>query len=262
MQHKPLVSIITVCLNSEKTIEQTIQSVVNQSYDNIEYIIVDGLSTDGTLTIVDKYRRNISALISEKDNGLYDAMNKGIEIATGELIGILNSDDYYLHDTVKIVVERYLQSTNSGVFYGNIRLLNEHEHYEYILNAEENPKNLLYKMVVPHPSAFVKKSVYQQYGCFSLEYKIASDREFMLRVFTSGVNFCYINHVLTVMRLDGLNDKAFLLNAREAKNVSLKYNANKIKVFQVYFYDIIKRLIRNTLERFGLKLIVKGYKMR
>ncbi len=119
-QDKPLVSIITVCLNSEKTIEQTIQSVINQTYPNIEYIIIDGKSTDRTLEIIDKYKGKISILVSESDEGIYDAMNKGLKLATGELIGIINSDDWYESDAVETIVNSFLADRNVQVIYGNM----------------------------------------------------------------------------------------------------------------------------------------------
>ncbi|MDO4190908.1 MAG: glycosyltransferase, partial [Bacteroidales bacterium] len=131
MNNTPLVSIITVCFNAEKTIEQTIQSVINQTYSNIEYIIIDGKSTDSTLNIVSKYKDNIATIISEPDNGIYDAMNKGIKLSSGELIGIINADDWYEKDAVKIMVNKYLSTENkdNSLYYGMIRIWKNNKEY-------------------------------------------------------------------------------------------------------------------------------------
>ena len=175
-----LVSIITVCYNSESTIEKTIKSVLNQTYSNIEYIIVDGKSTDGTMEIVEKYYPEFNGrmkVISEPDKGIYDAMNKGIGKASGLLIGIINSDDYYENDAVENIISA-MTSDSYQIIYGMLRMLNDGVETMVMMPKHENLKNAM----IAHPTCFVTKSVYQDCGMFDLQYKSCSDYDFMLRM--------------------------------------------------------------------------------
>ena len=180
------VTLITVCHNSQNTIERTIESVLNQTYRNIEYIIVDGKSNDNTVKIIDSYAK-IDGRIkysSEPDGGIYDAMNKGIEKASGEIIGIINSDDWYERDAIERVVNEYVRigSPLKAIIYGALRLFqDDKEKYSVFYNHEFLPEQML-----NHPSCFVTKEVYSQYGNFDLEFKIAADYDFLLRVYYEG----------------------------------------------------------------------------
>lgn len=197
---EPLVSIITVCLNSAKTIEQTIQSVVNQTYPNIEYIIIDGESTDRTLEIINKYRDKISKLVSEKDEGIYDAMNKGLTFATGNIIGIINSDDWYELDAVESVVNVFLKDSYTHVFYGNI---NVYDDDNFLRTRFPSPlRELRTGMPIPHPSVFIIGKVYKAYG-FNTKYKIAADRDLLLRLYSQNYIFKYINKNIANFRVGG-----------------------------------------------------------
>ena len=204
------VSIITVCLNSEKTIEQTILSVINQSYDDIEYIIVDGNSSDNTLEIVNKYKDQISCIISEVDNGLYHAMNKGIELSSGNVVGILNSDDFYDDSSVlSDVMKEFKVNQNIDACYGNLKIVNQ-ENVNIIkrhwIPGTFKKKKFKYGWVFPHPSLFVRKIVYNKYGKFKTDFSTNADFEFMFRCFY--VNDCtanYINRNLVVQRVGGIS---------------------------------------------------------
>lgn len=197
---KPLVSIITVCLNSERTIEQTIQSVINQTYHNIEYIIIDGGSTDGTLEIINKYEDKISKLVSEKDEGIYDAMNKGLSFTTGEVIGIINSDDWYELDAVEAVVNAFLDDSHAKIVYGNI---NVYDGNNFIRTRYPSPlKEIHTGMPIPHPSVFVIGKIYRKYG-FNTKYRVAADRELLLRLYSQNYRFIYINNNLANFRTGG-----------------------------------------------------------
>lgn len=205
------VSIITVCFNSAKTIKDTMESVMGQKYDNVEYIIVDGGSTDGTLEILTKYQARISKYISELDEGVYDAMNKGIKLATGDIVGFLNSGDFY---TDKNVIERIvesIQANNTNCCYGDL---------EYV--AKDNPgktvrrwKSQPYQDGLfekgwhpPHPTFFAKKSVFDKYGRFDLSYDISADYDLMLRFLKKhSIKSCYIPSVLVKMRTGGKSNK-------------------------------------------------------
>lgn len=175
-----LFTIITVCFNSEKTIERTIQSVLNQTCRDYEYIIVDGASTDKTMEIVRKYEPLFEGRmhwISEKDRGIYDAMNKGIRKASGELIGIVNSDDYYEKDALAIMKGIYTGYEYS-ILYGAVRAVEDgREKMVYIKSHE-----FIEKDMITHPSCFISKKLYDTFGTYSLEYPYSADYEFMLRI--------------------------------------------------------------------------------
>jgi glycosyltransferase involved in cell wall biosynthesis len=195
----PLVSVITVVLNGEKFIEETFKSVFAQSYKNIEYIVVDGGSKDDTLDIIKKNEDRIDFWISEKDQGIYYAMNKGITLATGEIIGILNADDHYSKDCVQHVVDAYLR-TKADVIHGDIILITGTQSRMKPDIATMNEKPSIF-----HPTCFVKKSVYQSIGAFDTRYRISSDYDFLLRCLKKGCTFHYVPEVLTYFRPGGMS---------------------------------------------------------
>ena len=198
-----LVSIITPTFNAEKTIARTIESVLRQSYSPIEYIIIDGGSTDSTLEIVNSYLHRFSGktrVISEKDNGMYDAMNKGIANASGELIGILNSDDWYEPEAVEAMVKIFGENRES-VLYGILR---------YVENDSET---MLYRMhhdslkdgMITHPTCFVPAVLYKKHGVFNLKYRLSSDYELMLRFQKHGVSFIPLDKIIANFSFGGLS---------------------------------------------------------
>ena len=214
------VSIITVCLNSGKTIEKTIQSVMSQTYKNIEYIIIDGQSVDGTLEIIEKYRNQIAKCISEKDNGLYDAMNKGIALATGEIIGIINSDDWYAPDAVENIVKMFQQGS-TGVVYGGMEIVYSDGRTSRVKNGPL--EQMLYRMVVPHPTAFVRKEIYDTVGNFDLKYKIVADYDLFLRMYLQDVKMQQITSVIAYFRDGGLSTSHAAKCAEEVREVAKYY---------------------------------------
>ena len=181
------VSIITVCYNSEKYISNCIDSVLNQEYSNIEYIVVDGNSADRTVDIIKSYKNGISRFISEPDKGIYDAMNKGIGLATGEIIGILNSDDYFTNSQIIGKVVDAFKSENIDALYGDVRFINPKNAgrtVRYYSSKNFNFNKFKYGFMPAHPSFYIKRIFYEQFGYYKTDYKIASDFEFMLRVFS------------------------------------------------------------------------------
>ncbi|GAB3910707.1 hypothetical protein GCM10028803_50660 [Larkinella knui] len=202
----PLVSIITVCYNSQKHLEQTIQSVVNQTYSPIEYILIDGQSTDQTLAIIERYARQFPdqiRYVSEPDTGIYNAMNKGLRLATGELIGIINSDDWYETDAVERVVDAY-QQFGPAVYHGIQRtLLDEQEAFLIQTHASQ-----LSKSNIEHPTCFVPAAFYRTYGLFSEQYRYVSDYELMLRLVNRQVPFIPLNTILSNFRQGGASHRA------------------------------------------------------
>lgn len=206
---QPLISIITVSYNSVKTIEQTILSVVHQTYNNIEYIIIDGGSQDGTLEIIEKYQDKISFWISEPDKGVYDAMNKGISYAKGDYIGIINSDDWYELDAIEkivsIIKEDYI------VIYGD--MMYEKSKSELVKPSKD--LSLLEKqMIICHPSVFVKSEAYKKYGNFDITYKISADWDMMLRLYEKECLFYYCDDLISHFRTNGISSN---FNMRQIK---------------------------------------------
>ncbi|MBO5057628.1 MAG: glycosyltransferase [Lachnospiraceae bacterium] len=214
------VSIITVSYNAAATIEQTICSVVNQTYDNIEYIMIDGKSTDSTCDIIEKYKESIDYYVSEPDNGIYDAMNKGIYHATGDIIGIINSDDWYEEDAVEKAVNCF-RNSDAELVYGKIWNICENGTRRCSIKKPLN--QLWYSMMIPHPSVFVRKNVYEKYGIFNTEYNIAADHDLILRFLCRGVKFAYIDEIIANFRYGGVSTKKALECAKEAKIIRMKY---------------------------------------
>ena len=177
-------SIVTVCLNSVETIEDTIKSVLIQDYKDIEYIVVDGRSTDGTLDIVNRYRNNISNMISEPDNGVYEAMNKGIKLSTGDIIATLNADDVYADETIVGRMVEFMQSNGLDAGYGDIVYIDQKntDHITRFWKPGEYKRGAFYYgWVIPHPAFFCRKQVFERFGYFNDKLQIAADFELMLR---------------------------------------------------------------------------------
>lgn len=213
-------SIITPTFNSEKSVRRTIESVQNQKYTNYEHIIVDGLSNDSTVKIVKEYMKDDPhiRLISEKDHGIYDAMNKGIRLASGDLIGIINSDDYYEKDAFIKILKAYDERNKYQVIYGELRkILNDEEYMIYCYNYKFINRNM-----ITHPTCFVTKETYNKFGMFDESYRLAADYDFMIRLVLSGkVKFIQINDIIANYTMGGASgtQKSDL----EALNIRKKY---------------------------------------
>lgn len=215
------ISIITIAYNSEETIEDTILSVLAQSHKDIEYIVVDGASKDGTMDIVNKHQAGIARIISEPDKGIYDAMNKGVLAATGDVIGILNSDDFYAdNDVIKDVNTAFDKSDIEGL-YADLVYVDRNNPTRVVRNwksGDYRPGLFLKGWMPPHPTFFVKKGCYDQLGIYNTTLKSAADYELMLRFIHKGkIKLGYLPRIITKMRLGGQS------------NVSLK---NRIRANQ------------------------------
>ncbi len=206
------VSIITVVYNNAAFIEQCIQSVLSQTYQHIEYIVVDGGSTDGTCQIIEKYKHQISKYISESDGGMYYALNKGINLANGEVIGILHSDDTFAYSTVISNIADRFANTSCDAVYGDLWYVSKNNSSKIIRNwksGEFNVRNFYHGWMPPHPTLFMKHTVYNEFGMFDTSYKIAADYDFMLRTMASGKLHCeYLPQVITRMRVGGASNKS------------------------------------------------------
>jgi glycosyltransferase len=223
------VSIITAVYNEIRTIRGCVESVRVQSYADIEHIIIDGDSTDGTVAVLENYRDCIATIISEPDNGIYDAMNKGIKAATGDIIGILNSDDMYADELVIENVVNCLSENNVQTCYGDLVYV-DHEDTDKVIRHWKSGNFFRERFkkgwMPPHPTFFVKKDIYDQYGIFNLEFPLASDYELMLRfLYKYNVSTAYIPKFLVKMRTGG-RCRPGILNT--SKNVIENYRAWKI----------------------------------
>lgn len=203
------VSIITVSFNSAATVRNTIESVLAQDYSNIEYIFVDGGSSDGTMDIVREYEERIDTVISEPDKGIYDAMNKGIHLATGDVVGLLNSDDFYVDETcVRQLIGRMEAEGKDTVFADLVMVDSKDTNrvVRYYDSGAFHPARLRYGWMPAHPTFMVKRSLYKKCGYFSLDYRIAADFEMVARLlYAEGASYTYLPMVVIKMRAGGVS---------------------------------------------------------
>jgi len=206
----PKLSIITVCFNAQNAIEACIQSVLSQTYSNIEYVIVDGQSTDGTLSIIYKYKDHIAKIISEKDKGIYDAMNKGVQASTGDVVYFLNSDDrLYDHKVIEDIAEQFKKDKRLDIVYGKVQGENfppnvKRSYYRSFLFKFKFKRDLL-KTVICHQRVFSKKGLFQKIGSFNTRYKIFADYDWFLRNFNKGVKIKFFNRFVAYFNCQGLS---------------------------------------------------------
>jgi glycosyltransferase involved in cell wall biosynthesis len=212
-KNKPLSSIVTVVFNGEKYLEQTIQSVINQSYDNVEYIIIDGGSNDGTVDIIKKYEGQIDYWVSEKDMGIYDAMNKGICLAQGKIIGLINADDYYENNIFEDIVKTY-HASKSDIIFGDCTTIAIND----VMKPNESlpqcmkypsllctPRWIWFGMIFNHPASFICRDSYKKFGLYDESYKIAADYDLLLRMYRQGGTFKKIEKNLAYFREGGIS---------------------------------------------------------
>ena len=247
------ISMITIAFNSEKTIEDTIRSVITQKASELEYIIIDSKSTDKTIDIVDKYKDNRFKVISEKDGGISDAFNKGVKLATGEIIGIINSDDVLMPEALTVVEKTFDSQPDTDIVYGNvIRFMNTvNDGYE--VKPCTDLEKMKYKFLLNHPAIFIRKSAYQKYGFFSLDYKCAMDYELISKMYFSGAKFFYLDKALAAFREGGVSDVKFTQTMREHKIVAKRNGAGKVQLF----LHICKLYLRRYLLRIAKSLKVE-----
>ena len=240
------VSIITVSFNSADTIEETIQSVISQDYPLIEYIIIDGKSTDNTISIVKKYSAGISKIVSEKDKGIYDAMNKGIKLATGDIVGILNSDDSYAHSKVITHLAEKFKTTNAEGVYGDLVYVsrtNKNKISRFWQAGEYKDGMFLKGWMPPHPTFYVKKNIYEKHGAFNTIFKSAADYELMLRlIHKEKIKISYLDEVLVKMSLGGKSNLSLInrIKANQEDRLAWKINGLLPGIFTLYLKPFSK----------------------
>lgn len=247
-----LINVVTVVFNSQNTIEQTITSVINQSYNNVDYYIIDGMSTDNTISIIKKYNSFITKFICEKDLGIYDAMNKAIDLIKDDnsYILFLNADDYFISNDVLENIVQYFD--NSDFIYGKVFLKDASSEFGTYIGKEQSYRSLPHGMI-QHQATFTKKSLFLKLGYFDLKYRIVSDYDFALKVFSGDFKTKFINETISVMGMGGVSSAQALTTFNE-KIISLKKHYSGIilrtSIFKIKFLEI---------PRFRISLFLKKY---
>ncbi|MCD2449766.1 glycosyltransferase [Methylicorpusculum oleiharenae] len=246
----PTISIITVCYNSVETIADTIASVASQQYSDYEHIIVDGASSDGTLDIV-KNARSVTRYVSERDEGIYDAMNKGISMATGNVIGILNADDVYANTEILQRISLKMERDSLDVLYGDIAFFSPNKPdviKRRFSSAQFSPSKIAWGWMPAHPSLFIRRSVFEQYGFYKTDFKIAGDYEFVARIFKEGnLRYGYLPEVVVKMRTGGISTggwrNTMLLNREVLRACSENgITTNWLKILSKYPFKLFEYL--------------------
>lgn len=256
------VSIITVCYNSSATIAHTIESVLAQDGIQLEYLIIDGASKDDTVAIAESYRRRFEEkgiayrILSEPDKGIYDAMNKGVKLATSGIIGILNSDDYYAApDVLSSVVSCFERYGTDGV-YGNLLYVKNGKPYRYWKSGKQ--KSFRTGWMPPHPAFFVKKSVYEKYGLFRLDCGINADYEIMLRFLeVQKIRAVWLNKICTYMEAGGTSNNGIQSRIVAMNNDRLAWEKNGVKPGK---FTILLKKLRKLPQFIGAKLYMRRFK--
>jgi glycosyltransferase involved in cell wall biosynthesis len=254
--NKPLVSIITPIFNGERFLQQTIESVIEQSYENIEFIIIDGASEDNSLQIIKNYENRIDYWLSEQDTGIYDAINKGINLSHGDFINILNADDYLENNVINNIADRLCLAINqSCILFGNHYLVDNVLGCKIEMKAQPEKWS---DMTVNHQSMFVHRKVYENIGLYNTEYRLASDYDFFLRAKLNNVPFVDLQCRVVNFRLHGCGSRYYLLSKREKNAINKKYFSNsfikRVQFIKDCFIDVVKINSKKLLYRIlGIK---------
>jgi glycosyltransferase involved in cell wall biosynthesis len=244
----PLISIITISFNSQETIRDAIESVLSQDYGNIEYLIIDGASTDNTPEIIKTYRDHIAILVSEPDNGIYDAMNKGIRLSHGEVVGFLNSDDILANPHVISSIARRFYTNEVDATYGDlvyVDRLNTDKVVRYWRPGNIVESDIKYAVHPPHPTFYVRKNILDKCGLFDTQYSIAADVDLMIRLLgRCQIRADYIPEILVKMRMGGVTNKNLCNIMRQNIEIrkSLKANKQDSNLFMFVMKKLASRL--------------------
>lgn len=234
------ISIITVCFNSEQTIKNTLESLFLQSYNNIEYILIDGASTDNTMKIVSGYKDKFNYIISESDKGMYDALNKGIKLSSGDIIGILNSDDEFNdNNLLEIISDRFKMNNKLDAIIGDVAFINKNKKVvRYYSASKWNPFLFKFGYMPPHPSFYCKRNLFKEYGYYNTDFKIAGDFELLLRfIYVYNINYEYIKYTFVNMKLGGLSTSGLDSLIQINKEILYAFKINNLKTNYFYLYS-------------------------
>ena len=257
----PTFSIITICFNSALTIERTIKSVLSQTYTDYEYIIVDGGSTDSTLDVIKNYESLFEGRMkwkSESDNGIYDAMNKGIERSSGTIIGIVNSDDWLEQDALSLVNSKFLENERREdcLYCGGIIFHQDGEKHEWMVNLKSFYRQapLFVMSGIRHPATFVPKKVYDKMGLFDADMKLSADQDFILRCCFAGIEFFAIDKYLSNMAAGGISTcgekKAWQYSKHDRKLMLHKYGKTGLSYIWFYYSWVLRNKVKKIVTIF------------
>lgn len=253
----PLVTIITIVRNGLATLPRTLESVLSQDQPDIEYIVVDGGSTDGTVEYLEANQRRISLWVSEPDRGISDAFNKGIALSRGKIIGLLNSDDWYDAGVVRASVAR-LQESGADILCGGLQYWDGDDKTYFIMS---DPLKLHLGMTVGHPTVFARRDCYREHGLFRLDYRLAMDYEWLLRASVSKAKFVVLERGIANMQGGGVGDRRWRESQREVGRARALYLPHAAGVFQ-YLYVVRKvsmGTVRRILDSTGLSILRRLY---
>jgi glycosyltransferase involved in cell wall biosynthesis len=246
------ISLITVTFNAADTIELCINSVINQQYPHLEYIIIDAQSTDGTLVIANKYKKHIHHIVSGPDNGIYDAMNKGIKHATGDIIGILNADDHFAGNDILKTINNIFEITGADAVYGNVDYIDRNGKVVRRWRSGVYEHGAFNRgWMPPHPSFYVKKQLFEKFGLYDLQYGSATDYELMLRfIHTHKIEVHYLNKVVVKMLIGGVSNKNIKNRINAWKN---DYKAMRTNGLPFPYIAIVLKPLRKITQYINIK---------
>ena len=233
------ISIITVTYNSEKTINDTLNSLINQTYNDIEFILIDGNSTDNTINIVNNFSTKIfNKVLIEPDNGMYDALNKGIKLATGEIIGILNSDDVFSENTIiSKIAKQFNDDPNLDSIFGDVAFIKNNKTIRYISSKKWTINSFYFGNMPPHPSFYCKKALFEKHGYYKTNYKIAGDFELLLRfILVKKIRFKYLPFKMVNMKTGGLSTNGLESKFKINKEILLSFKENGLNTNYLFLY--------------------------
>nr|WP_321405953.1 glycosyltransferase family 2 protein [uncultured Carboxylicivirga sp.] len=246
MNSSPKISIITVCFNSEKYIEECILSVINQSYTNKEYIIIDGCSTDNTLQIIDKYKEHIHYFISEPDKGISDAFNKGIKVATGDLIGILNSDDFMNPEALKKIASHYTPEVD--IYRGHSITWDEKLGRKFTSYPNDKFRLIPFEPRICHESAYITKKAYENYGLYKVDLKYMMDLDLFIRMYNNGIRSKFIDVSVITFRIGGASSTSEKFLTEERRRIILENGGTKFQSFIYINYFRVRYMAKQFMD--------------
>lgn len=256
----PRISIITATHNSAMYVAGAIQSVLKQDYPHLEYIVIDGGSSDGTQEIVESYRKHLAYFVSEKDRGISDAFNKGIRLATGEIIGIVSSDDALLPGTLHKVAESYLKNGRPDVIHGNVITLFPSTGARSVSRPDASLRSCLFGQPLKHGATFITKNAYERFGLYDTQYQCAMDYDLVLRFIVRGARFVYLDAELAMIRSGGVNTRERSRTRIESRDISVRHGCPVWRANVYLGWKVFKDAGKTVLDRGPLKPLATIYR--